>query len=459
MKILGKKQELIYNDNKNKLTDAELLKLSESEFLDYLCKQDEEKPSDNEMILNYNKGIEELIQEIKDFRDKLAALAENNNISLKNKFNFIINLLNTDNKKECLPLLACFICDMDYIFNLKKISIREKSKTNLARYIRLKENMNDFLEKLKFISNQEKSYESFIKQVLKKDEIIKGEELSSENKEVLKKLFIKYVDSDIDEEYFDENLEHIHKFSTSTEERNSIYPNLIFRIFTKFKSKLSTERLIITNKNLLNYKGYKIDEDNYKNFKTNENYIRMFFDLCNEFCEEKDLKLNLFMFEKCTNLGKWYWLQDNENTDFCYSYESLFDTSYSKYNTVFHEDSIYYESEQSYRGIRYVEKKNGRKVEKEITEDEYIDNLIEEHLDEVMKDPRDYLNEYIKGRRKAELYVEKSAQEIMKYAEEDFQKDFYFIRHFNWCMECAFRQISDWKVQEDIVDFMKYVEI
>lgn len=456
---MGEIKKLIYNDNSNKLTQEEILKLSEREFYDYLCEQDGEMPSDNEIILNYYKGTEELIQEIRGFHDKLSTLITNNKMSLKNKFDFIMDLLNVDNGREVLPLLACFICDIDYIFNLKKIIVREKRKANLVRYIQLKENIDDFLEKLKFINEQEKAYESFIKRVLKKDEIIKGEELSNENKDVLKKLFIKYVDNDIDEEYFDENLEHIHKFSTSTEERKSIYPNLVFRAFTNYKKKIAKEQLMITSKNILNYKEYKIYEDNYKNFSANENYIRMFFDLCNEFCEEKDLKLNLFVFEKCTNLGKWYWLQDNENTDFCYSYESLFDTSYSKYNTVFPQESIYYESEHSYRVICYDEEKNEKKVQREISEDEYIDSLIEEHLEKVMKDPRDYLNEYIKGKRYANQYVEKSAHEIIEHANEYLKNNFEFIRHFYWCMECTFRQISDWKVQEDIIRFMKETEI
>lgn len=456
---MRKNRRLIYNDNSNKLTQEEILKLSEREFYDYLCDEDEKKPSDDEIILNYNNGTEELIQEIRDFHDKLTTLIINNKISLKNKFDFIMDLLNIDNKKEVLLLLACFICDIDYIFNLKKIIVREKSKTNLTRYIRLKENMDDFLEKLKFINEQEKSYESFIKQVLKKDEIIKGEELSNEKKEALKNLFIKYVESDIDEEYFDENLEHIHKFSTSTGERKSIYPNLIFRIFTKFKSKLSTERLIITNKNLLNYKEYMIHKDNYKNFKTNENYIRMFFDLCNEFCKEKDLRLNLFVFEKCTNLGKWYWLQDDKNTDFCYSYESLFDTSYSKYNSIFPEQSIYHEDDQSCRMLCFEEEKSGKKVQREIYEYEYIDSLIEEHLEEVMKDPREYLNHYIKGKRYANQYVEKSADKIIEQANVFLKNTFEFKRHFYLCMESTFRQISEWKLQEDSIRFMSEAEI
>lgn len=455
---MGKNKKLIYNDHSKKLAQEEILKLNESEFLDYLYEEDEEMPSDNEIILNYNKGTEELIQEIRGFHDKLSTLIINNKISLKNKFDFIIDLLKVDNKKEVLPLLACFICDIDYIFNLKKIITREKSKANLVRYIKLKEKTDDFLEKLKFINEQEKAYESFIKQVLKKDEIIKGEELSNESKQILKKLFINYVGSNINEEYFDENLEYIHKFATSTEERKSIYPNLMFRIFTKFKSKLSTERLIINNKNLLNYKEYKIYEDNYKNFKTNENYIRLFFELCSEFCLEKDLKLNLFVFEKCTNLGKWYWLQNNKNTDFCYSYESLFDTNYSEYNTVFPEESIYYESEHSCRVICCDEEKNGKKVQREVSEDDYIDGLIEESLEQVMKDPREYLNEYIKGKRYANQYVEKSSHKIIEQANEYLKSNFEFIRHFYWAMECAFRQISDLKIQEDIIRFMREIE-
>ncbi len=460
MKILGENQKLTYNDNIEKITQEEIFKLSESELYDYFLKQDEGMPSDDEIILNYNKGTEELIQEIRDFHDKLTTLVVNNDISLKNKFDFIMDLLSKDEKKELLPLLACFICDIDYIFNLRKIIVREKSKTNLARYIRLKEKMDDFLEKLKFIKVQEKAYVSFLKQVLKKDEPMKGEELSEQNKLILKELFIKYVENNIeDKELFDENLEHIHKFSTSTEEKKSIYANLIFRIFTNYKKKLLGREITITNKNLLNYKEYKIDEDNYKNFKTNENYIRLFFDLCNEFCEEKDIKLNLFVFEKCTNLGKWYWSQDSKNIDFCYSYDSLFYTSYSKYNSIFPEESKYYESEQACRIICYDDKKNGNKVEKEISEDEYIDNLIEEHLDEVMKSQREYLNEYTKGKRYANQYVENSADKIIEQANEYMKKDLKFKWHFYCNMEYAFRQISDWNVQDDIIRFMREVEI
>lgn len=55
--------------------------------------------------------------------------------------------------------------------------------------------------------------------------------------------------------------------------------------------------------------------------------------------------------------------------------------------------------------------------------------------------------------------MEKSTQEIMKYADEEFQKDFYFIRHFYWCMEYAFREISDPVIKEDIISFIKEIEL
>lgn len=448
-------KKLIYNDNEGKLTQEEIFQLSENEFYDYLSSQDDESISDDEIILNYKKGTEELIQEIRSFHDNMAALAMNNKISLKNKFSFIMDLLNAENREEVLPLLVCFICDMDYIFNLKKIIVKEKSKRNLARYLRLKEKMEDFLEKLKFIKKQEKAYENFIKQVLKKDEIINGEELSNENKKILKDLFIKYVKIDIDEKCFDENLEHIHKFLTSTEERKSIYPNVIFKVFTTYTKKFCKNTFIITNKNFLNYKPYKVHGNNYKNFKTNENYIRLFFELCNEFCEEKYLRLNLFVFQKCSELGKWYWLQDSKNVDFCYSYDSLFDTSYSKYNSIFPDESKYYMKENSCRIICFNEEKDGKEVTKEIREYDYIDQLIEEHIKEIVKDKREYLKEFLKGKKSANIYVEKIADKIMEYADEDLQKDFYFRRNFYWEMEGAFREISDGEIRRKAVEFIR----
>ena len=456
---MEKSKKLIYNDNVGKLTQEEIFQLSESEFYDYLISQNDDDISDDEIILNYKKGTEELIQEIRSFHDNMAALVMKNKISLKNKFNFIMDLLNVENKEEVLPLLVCFICDMDYIFNLKKIIVKEKSKVNLARYLRLKEKMETFLEKLKFIIEQEKAYENLIKQILKKDKEDEGEELSNEKREILKNLFMDYVESDIDETQFYENLEHIHKFSTSTEERKAIYPNLIFKIFTNYKSKIAKKTFLLTNKNLLNYKEYKIYEDNYKNFKTNENYIRLFFELCNQFCEEKELKLNLYVFEKCSNLGKWYWLQDDKNIDFCYSYKSLFETSYSKYNSIFPDESNYYEKENSCRIICFNEEKDGKEVIKEIREYEYIDKLIEEYIKEIIKDKREYLKEFLKGKKSANIYVEKIADKIMEYADEDLQKDFYFRRHFYWEMEGALREVSDFEVQKDIVKFLMEIEI
>jgi hypothetical protein len=460
VKNLGLKQKLIYNDNIEKLAQEEMYNLSEKEFLDYLEEQDIKEPSDDEIILNYKSGTEELIQEIRAFHDKLTAISAANGISLKNKFDFIMDLLSKENKKELLPLLACFICDIDYMFNLNKIRKAEKKKNNLVRYIKLKEKMDEFLEKFQFINEHEKTYESLKKGILKKDEIINGEELSNGHKKILKDLFKEYVEKNIDEKCFEENLEHIHKFLTSTKERKALYPVLLFKIFTNYKKKLYDNAFIVNNKNFLNYKPYKIYEDNYKNFKQNESYIKLFFELCNEFCEEKDLKLNIFVFEKCCELGKWYWLRDSKNVEFCYSYDSLFETSYSKYNSIFLDKSEYYEEKHSGRIICFNVDENGNNPEQEVPEYVYIDGLIEEHLEEVMENEnsRDYLDKYIKGKRAAEKYAEDCAHKIIEYADEDLKGDFHFRRHFYWWMEFTFRQIGDAIVQEDIIGFMKKMQ-
>lgn len=451
---MGIKQKLIYN-NIEELKQEEIYSLSEREFWDYLQEQDSKEPSDEEIIMNYKSGTEELINEIRLFHDKLTALAANNGISLKNKFNFIMDLLSKENKKELLPLLACFICDIDYMFNLNKIRKAEKKKDNLVRYIKLKEKIDEFLEKFQFINEQEKAYESLKKEILKKDEIVNGEELSSQHKKILKDLFKEYVEKNINEKCFEENLEHTHKFLTSTKERKALYPVLIFKIFTNYKKKLYENTFMINNKNFLNYKEYKIYEDNYKNFKANESYIKLFFELCNEFCEEKDLKLNKFVFEKCCNLGEWYWSRDSKNVEFCYSYDSLFNTSYSKYNSIFPDESKYYEQKHSGRIICFNVDENDNNPEWEVPEYEYIEELIEKHLEEVIETSRDYLDKYIKGKSSAEIYVEDCAHKIMEYADEDLKGDFYFRRHFYWCMEFTFRQIGDVVVHGDIIGFMK----
>lgn len=89
---MGINQELVYNDNIEKLKWEKLYSLSETELWDYLYEQDSKEPTDDEIIIKYKSGTEEFIQEIRAFHDKLTALAATNNISLKNKFDFIMDL-------------------------------------------------------------------------------------------------------------------------------------------------------------------------------------------------------------------------------------------------------------------------------------------------------------------------------------------------------------------------------
>lgn len=62
-----------------------------------------------------------------------------------------------------------------------------------------------------------------------------------------------------------------------------------------------------------------------------------------------------------------------------------------------------------------------------------------------MKEPREYLNQYIKGIRYANQYVEDSAQKIIEEANEYLQKNFDFIRHFHWAWNVLLgRLVIEW---------------
>ena len=116
---------------------SEKLNLSMDEFLDYLVEEDEKKPSDSEIILSYGKGIEEINSEMGEFQDKLMFLIHKNNISIKNKAEFILDICNRENKDELLPLMASFICENEYIDRLKNKKKSTENKGSLAKYILL----------------------------------------------------------------------------------------------------------------------------------------------------------------------------------------------------------------------------------------------------------------------------------------------------------------------------------
>lgn len=421
--------------------------LSIEEFLDYLIEEDKNKPSDSEIILNYGKGIDEINSEMGDFQDKLMFLIHKNNIQINNKVEFILDICSRENKDELIPLIACFICDNEYINTLKSKNKSSINKGSLAKYILLKQDIDDFINKLNFIKSCEKDYKSFTKEIIK-DEIQLGEEITDESRKILLQLFNQYVKKTGMDSPSNENLEYIHKFCTANEKRKSIYPFLIFKIFTSYKSKISNNDLSITPKRLLKYVQYNIDNDNGKNFNTHENYINLFFELCDMSMEMCNINLNIYIFEKCSNIANWYIKNSDETEPFSYSIDSLVKSKYGIYNSMFFEESSFWRDDFDERGIFNKENK------KTISEEEYLNEYINEHLENINTYGQTYLKEMARGKRYGNLYVKKITKKILKFEDETLIQDKEFINHFYYVLEGVFKEIGDEKVNEIIIDYL-----
>ena len=450
------KNKKLYFNEKKEMSQAELFEMNEDDYYNILIEEQRKEPSDAEIINSYNNDIEAVINEMRAFHDRLLIEIQENNISIKNKFKFIMDVLESEDKSRVSNLIMCFICDKEYIFNLKEIMRKDTKNRNIAMFVVLKKDMDSFNGKLKIIRQFDDEFKDLKKVLLKHEEIIKGDKISFEHKNLLKYLFKEYVWEDIeDERFFDENLEHIHNFCTSNEERKSVYSCLMFRILIKYRTKLFNDSVMIGTKNLLNYNEYKIDNDNGKNFITNEKYIKLFFELCNGFCEDDNLELNLFMFEMCSNLGIWYWLQNRENTEFSYTYNSLFNIYTNKYDTFFDDVSVYFDDDYSNRGIQNEYEDNGKIKKKVITEDDYIDDIIHEKLKEIDDYGIKYLQCYKKGTRFALKYVEEIKDMLLEDECEELRKDSVFNRHVNFNIEGELQNWCDWWINGEIMKVLQ----
>ena len=429
---------------------SEKLNLSMDEFLDCLVEEDKDKPSDSEMILSYGKGIEEINSEMGDFQDKLMFLIHKNNIQINNKAEFILDICDRENKDELLPLMACFICDNEYIDRLKN---RKKSAINngsLAKYILLKQDIDDFINKLNFIKSCEKNYKIFTKEIIT-NEIPIVEEITDENRKKLLRLFNQYVKKRDMDSPSNENLEYIHRFCTSNDSRKKICPFLMFQIFTRLTSKICNKDLSITPKSLLNYKKYNIDKNNGKNFNRYGGYISLFFELCNMYKGICNINLNLYMFDKCSNLVNWYFENNNETEPFAYSIDSLVASKYGIHNSIFFEESSFWREDFHRRGIFNEENK------KTISEDEYLTQYINEHLEDADKDEINYLKEVAKGTRYGVIYVKKIAKKLLEIEDETLIEDKDFINHFYFVLEGFFQGIGDEEIRRLVVNFLNNI--
>lgn len=127
------------------------------------------------------------------------------------------------------------------------------------------------------------------------------------------KFLYKYKKSNV----FLENIGELVRAVNSDEKYRQIKPYIYFAVLTR-KHKLMTEHQGFQSNisNIFNYKEYKIDKDNNKNFNTYEDYLTLYEDLAYEFGNDgTDMKFSDYCMANLSNLCEWYYENCEHNED------------------------------------------------------------------------------------------------------------------------------------------------
>ncbi|MCT8977441.1 hypothetical protein N4T77_12590 [Clostridium sp. CX1] len=396
----------------------DIMDMNEDEFTDYMIEEYNKKPSDSEIIVKSGKTIENLINEINAYHDKLVFLAYKYELSLKNKAAFILKLCqHKENIYELMPLLSCFICRTDYLFELKSKKTSIRNEGGLAEYLLLKEDIDAFEKNVKQVYLNIEKYRQLSKKIKVGSSNI-NQDISSKNKKLLVKLYKQYVQRkgknkdkkqiDSENKFIEENIEQIHNFAMETAERQRLYPLIVFQLFIHYKTKITKEMELLNRSNLLKYKKYDaVEKDNGKNFNTYSNYIALFLELVDNFSDVCDISLCMHGFEKTSNLVEWLVNNSLYKNIFHYTIYSLVGSTYS---SIFYEESIFWTD--SNLSIDDYNDFEVRDEDNQSNKGQYLSTLIESKLEE--KDVLEYLNEYAKGRRQAAKFIKNFAYNFLK---------------------------------------------
>ena len=104
------------------------------------------------------------------------------------------------------------------------------------------------------------------------------------------------------------NLHHFICMAEHVKEYHMVMPLFLFQLMTRHTGRLATkENLDVSFKSLWSYKEYQIAQDNGKNYKRYQLYVKLFVKLCKAYRDYKgvDLPLCQYGFWKTSNLAEW----------------------------------------------------------------------------------------------------------------------------------------------------------
>ncbi|MDD6489877.1 MAG: hypothetical protein PUG48_08715 [Clostridia bacterium] len=248
-----------------------------------------------------------------EFKKRFFDLLEIKDIKNRNisKICFEVSELSkTDKSDNVLFLCVCLLTENGLIFG----DVEDKEDK-----IRLWYEQSETVQKLTELIKQEPVYRKRLEELKN----YKPKDLSAKINQKEQTLLYKtatdykflseYKDSDV----FFENIGELVRMVNSDETYKQIKPYIYFAVLTR-KHKLMTghQGFIPNISNVFEYKKYRIDRDNNKNFNTYEAYLILYEEIFSLFENDgTDIEFNNYCMANLSNLCEWYYENCEHNED------------------------------------------------------------------------------------------------------------------------------------------------
>lgn len=279
------------------------------EIIDRLLEGDYE---DLQMFLEKRHlTYDQALKNVGSFRTKFLNQCKINKISIKQKKSVVTYFQNYQIDQNNQWLFAAILCDNGYLLDTEREY--RSTEQDISSGIRCMEEMDKVQKYFDFCRIHRQKFEQLISENPNHIQPVYTEN-KQEAEDILQILDQCWFCGE--EEYVIDVLKNNLIEILATVQANnsllSIKPLFLFLLLRNHKSRIAeTEGVQYQIQKLFQYKKYKIDEDNGRNFKSHADMICLFEALCHYY--EKDTNVNLdlcrYGFSAVSNIGQWYYEQ------------------------------------------------------------------------------------------------------------------------------------------------------
>lgn len=392
------------------------------EFLDYII--------DNDISLEEKLQLEDLTMEraqflMTDFTTKFQNLAKKYELPISSRTALckkLLSLSEETKEEEFLWLYCAIINDLGLLLDTNRAE--RTLQQDISNYLTMNKNISHMYQNLLARKEQQINFDTLIAKIkkIRFEKIIAKEKKNfSRERDAVFQLYLNTWEVLDNRKYLFDNISMICT-ALNNEHLIKIAPLFIYQVFNKHRSNIvSNEIFNFSMPSLWKFSEYKIEKNNGKNFKANEQKLELYSNLRKIFARTKlvDQELSLYGFYVLSNLCDFYYEYFATNSEdaegFTLPLEVFFDKSLftcwenGNDDAVLFKDNIFSPWEISdFINVKHV--RNDKIMEpiiKYINEhqEDFLDKFIREHankqlVEKLIEDillaanpPREYLLE------------------------------------------------------------------